>query len=104
MRVRFLAWVATWGRRRPFYVFSVAALLSVATAASGATATLLEAVEQGNRPAALRLLAGGANPNTPGPDGTTPLMWAAAHADLDLVRALIRAKANVSAKNHFGTT
>jgi ankyrin repeat protein len=114
MRVRFLAWVATWGRRRPFYVFSVAALLTVATAASAQTApgahasakapTLLEAAEQDNRTAALRLLASGANPNTPGPDGTTPLMWAAAHADVDLVRALIRAKANVSAKNHFGTT
>jgi ankyrin repeat protein len=79
-------------------------LLAVATSASGATATLLDAAEQGDRPAALRLLAGGANPNTPGPDGTTPLMWAAAHADLDLVRALIRARANVDARNHFGTT
>jgi ankyrin repeat protein len=31
-------------------------------------------------------------------------MWAAANDDLELVRALINAKANVTLKNHFGTT
>ena len=41
---------------------------------------------------------------TPGPDGTTAVMWAAANDDLELVRALIAAKANVTLKNHFGTT
>ena len=36
-----------------------------------AETTLLDAVERGDRAAALTLLAKGANPNTPGPDGTT---------------------------------
>ncbi len=102
MRV-FLAWVARWGVRRPFYIWSVAVLLSVPVLASGATPTLVEVAELGDRAAALRLLAKGADPNAPGPDGTTAIMWAAAHDDLDLVRALIAAKANVSLKNHFGT-
>lgn len=106
MRARILAFVARWGIRRPFYVWSVAGLLAVAPAAAASTApaTLIEAAEAGDRAAALRLLAQGANPDTAGPDGTTALMWAAAHDDLDLVRALIRAKANVGARNQFGTT
>ena len=67
-------------------------------------ATLLDAVESGDRTAALRLLAKGANPNTPGPDGTTPIMWAAANDDTELVRALVKAGAKVDARNHFGTS
>ena len=46
----------------------------------------------------------GANPNAPGPDGTTAIMWAAANDDLELVRALIKAGANVKLKNQFGTS
>jgi ankyrin repeat protein len=65
---------------------------------------LLEAAEQGNHATAMRLLARGANPNTPGPDGTTAIMWAAANDDADLVRALIKAGANVKLKNQFGTS
>ena len=69
-----------------------------------ADSPLVAAAERGDRAAALRLLAKGANPNEPGPDGTTAVMWAAANDDLELVRALIAAKANVTLKNHFGTT
>jgi ankyrin repeat protein len=83
----------------------VAAMCAAATPhARSAEPTLLEAVELGDRAAALRLLGKGANPNTPGADGTTPVMWAAANDDLDLVRALIKAGANVSVKNQFGTS
>jgi ankyrin repeat protein len=66
--------------------------------------TLLAAVEQGDRVAALRLLAKGANPNTPGADGATAVMYAAANDDLELVRALIKAGADVKAKNQLGTS
>jgi ankyrin repeat protein len=65
---------------------------------------LLDAAERGDRAAALQLLAKGANPNAPGPDGTTAIMWAAAADDLELVRALIKAGANVTLKNQFGTS
>jgi ankyrin repeat protein len=69
-----------------------------------AATTLLDAAEQGDRAVALRLLAAGANPNAAGPDGTTPVMWAAANDDADLVRALIKAGADVKKANAFGTS
>jgi uncharacterized protein len=82
-----------------------AILLSVAVAsAAGQADTVLAAAERGDRAAALRLLAKGANPNAPGPDGTTAVMYAAANDDLELVRALIAAKADVTRKNQFGTS
>jgi uncharacterized protein len=80
------------------------ALLLSGSVAMAAENPLLEAAERGDRTAALRLLAKGADPNVPGPDGTTALMWAASNDDLELVRALLNAKANVALKNHFGTT
>jgi ankyrin repeat protein len=72
--------------------------------AEAAEATLIEAVERGDRAAALRLLAAGADPNAPGPDGTTAIMWAAANDDPELARALIAAGANVNLKNQLGTS
>jgi ankyrin repeat protein len=72
--------------------------------ATAAAPTLLEAAEQGDRAIALRLLAGGADPDAPGPDGTTAIMWAAANDDVELVRALIEAGAEVTLANKFGTT
>jgi ankyrin repeat protein len=84
---------------------AAAGLLAVAISiARAADTTLLDAAESGDRAAALRLLAKGATPNTPGADGTTPIMYAAANDDLDLVRALIKAGANVKLKNQFGTS
>ena len=80
------------------------AILVSASVASAAEPPVLAAAEKGDRTAVLALLAKGANPNTPGPDGTTAVMWAAANDDLELVRALINAKANVGLKNQFGTT
>ena len=71
--------------------------------ATAAKTTLLEAAESGDRATALRLLAERADPNAVGPDGTTAIMYAAANNDLDLVRALIKAGANVKSKNQFGT-
>ena len=100
------AWAATWGPRRPFYVFTAAVVVSLATTpvATAAESPLLEAVEHGDRAAAVSLLASGADPNVPGPDGTTAIMYAASNDDLELVRALIKAGANVKLKNQFGTS
>jgi ankyrin repeat protein len=82
----------------------VIVLLAVSSIATAAETTLLDAAERGDRAAAMRLLAKGANVNTPGPDGTTAIMWAASNDDLELVRALIKAGANVTLKNQFGTS
>jgi ankyrin repeat protein len=66
---------------------------------------LLDAVERGDRAAAIRLLAvKGTDPNQAGPDGTTAIMYAASNGDVELVRALIRAGANVKLQNQFGTS
>jgi ankyrin repeat protein len=102
----------TWRRRTTRLVVVLAvwiAAISISTAALGAealatAATLLDAAESGDRATALRLLADRADPNAPGPDGTTAIMWAAHHDDLDLVQALIEAGANVTLTNQFGTS
>ena len=102
-----LALGAAYGRAGGTWLLAFAALvalLALASIAQGAEPTLLDAAERGDRTAALRLQAKGADPNQPGPDGTTAVMWAAANDDLELVRALVAAKANVTLKNRFGTT
>src|SRR5262245_26984267 len=85
-----------------YAVIAVLAVLLVASMASAAEPTLLDAAESGDRATALRLLSKGADPNVPGPDGTTAVMWAAANDDVELVRALVRAGADVKVKNQFG--
>jgi len=72
--------------------------------ALAAEPTLLSAAERGDRPAVLRLLATGADPDEAGPDGTTALMWAAANGDAELVRALVGAGADATRWNAFGTS
>ncbi len=94
--------------RRPkglhYMVVVAVLLLAAATAARAAEPTLLEAAEQDNRAAAMRLLAKGANANVAGPDGTTPIMWAASNDDVELVHALVKAGAKVGATNQLGTS
>ncbi len=82
----------------------VALSVLVPSIARAAAATVVDAAEQGDRATVLRLLSKGANPNAPGPDGSTAVMWASANGDVDLVRALVRAGADVRLKNQFGTT
>ena len=90
--------------RAAWLVAAIVVSVAASSIALAAEATLLDAAERGDRSAALQLLAKGANPNAPGPDGTTAIMWAAANDDLELVRELIKAGANVTLKNHFGTS
>jgi ankyrin repeat protein len=86
-------------------LFAIAALITATTLVPmAAENTLLDAAERGDRAAVTRLLTKGANPNTPGPDGTTAIMYAAANGDVELVRALIKGGANVKLTNQFGTS
>jgi ankyrin repeat protein len=85
-------------------LYVVVVLLGAVATVLAAENTLLDAAERGDRAAALTVLAKGANPNSPGPDGTTAIMYAAANDDVELVRALIKAGANVKAANQFGTS
>ena len=61
------------------------AVLIAFTANAWADDSLLAAVESGDRERALQLLSEGADALTPGPDGTTTLMWAA-YNDEELTR------------------
>ena len=100
--MRPLAWAAVVGL----------ATLSAASAAQTppaqtslpAESSLTDAAGLRNRAAVLRLLAEGVDPNETAPDGTTALMWAAYHDDLDLVNALIEAGADPTLQNEFGTS
>jgi ankyrin repeat protein len=85
---------------------AVIAVLAAGTSMlMAAELTLLDAAESGDHAAVLRLAnAKGANVNATGADGSTAIMYAAANGDLELVRALIKAGANVKLKNQFGTS
>jgi ankyrin repeat protein len=81
----------------------IAALLAGASMVTAAEMTLPSAAESGDRATVMRLL-NAKSVNETGPDGTTAIMYAAANNDLDLVRALIKAGANVKLKNQLGTS
>lgn len=88
------------------------ALAGAATAASARAAEtpvardqrLVQAAKAGDSATAIALLAQKADPNGAGPDGTTPLHWAARNDDVSLVKRLIGAGANVQAANRYGVT
>src|SRR5690242_6873248 len=76
-----------------------------ASGGSPSATALLEAAESGDRPTALRLLTTkGTDLNATAADGSTAIMYAAANGDIELVRALIKAGANVKLANQFGTS
>jgi ankyrin repeat protein len=79
--------------------------LMVAADLVAAHTPLLDAAESGDHAAALRLVSTkGTDVNAAGADGTTPIMYAAANGDLELVRALVKAAANVKLANQLGTS
>jgi ankyrin repeat protein len=80
------------------------ALLTAGLSPAFAQATLLEAVQSGNKTAAVKFIDQRADVKATAPDGSTALHWAAHNGDVDLVDRLIKAGANVNAKNEFGST
>src|SRR5690606_7277312 len=85
----------------PFMV--AIAMLLASAAASAQELSLVQAAEAGDRASALESLDSGADPNAPGADGSTALLWAAYHGDAELAQRLIDAGADVDARNVFGT-
>src|ERR1044071_2591953 len=79
-------------------------MLHIVLTAMLAAAGLVDAVKAGDRAAALAMIQQKVNVNTPEPDGTTALHWAVQKDDLDLVERLIKAGADVKAKNDYGST
>jgi ankyrin repeat protein len=75
-------------------------------AAAGAVADsrVVEAIERGDRDAAVRLVRSKADVNAPSADGMSALAWAAHKDDTELADLLLRAGANVNAANEYGVT
>jgi ankyrin repeat protein len=83
---------------------ALVALLALAAGTAAAQGSLVAAARSGDRPAALGLLAERADPNQTEADGTTALHWAVHNDDVELVRQLLAAGANVAAANDYGAT
>ncbi len=66
--------------------------------------TIVDAVKDGDTPAAIALLKQHADVNLPEPDGTTALHWAVRQDDREMADLLIKAGANVKAANRYGVT
>src|ERR1051326_1065616 len=79
-----------------------AVLMSAMGLAAAGNAELADAVMNGNKAAVRSLLLKKVDVNAPQVDGTTALHWAVRADDLDTVDLLLRAGANVSARNREG--
>ena len=97
------------GGRRPvspllaIFVFGFASVAFVPSVLSAPSPSLADAVERQDT-AAIRALMGDSAVDTPQPDGTTALHWAARHDDLSTAKSLLAAKANPNAANRYGVT
>src|SRR6202140_2613137 len=79
-------------------VFCLAAAGTVA-----ADDSLAGLIQAGNRDAALKKIAAGADVNAAQGDGTTPLHWAVYKIDADLARALLERGAKPDVINSYGS-
>src|SRR3954462_3111130 len=66
--------------------------------------SLTDAIQSGNRAAALEMISKGADVNAAESDGTTALHWAVHHDDVDMVDRLLKAGAKANRKNDYGAT
>jgi ankyrin repeat protein len=87
------------------FVTAFAVLAAGASLAFAGDPSLVDTAASGEHMEAMRLLAvKGTNVNATGADGATAIMYAAANGDLELVRALIKAGADVKLANQLGTS
>src|SRR5215831_9865278 len=85
-------------------IFAVVFCLAAVTTAAAADDSLAGLIQAGDRDAALKKIAAGADVNVAQGDGTTPLHWAVYKVDADLVRALLARGAKPDAINSYGST
>ncbi len=65
---------------------------------------MVDAAKADDFPAVAKLLKEHADVNAAANDGSTALLWAAYHSDLEMTKALLSAGALVDAENHYGVT
>src|ERR1700756_4719728 len=85
-------------------IFAVVFCLAAASTAAAADDSLAGLIQAGNRDAALKMIAAGADVNATQGDGTTPLHWAVYKLDAELARALLDHGAKPDAINNYGST
>jgi ankyrin repeat protein len=86
-------------------LFNLAVLLSMAmTALAQSGSGLADRIENGDRKAALELLARNAPVNAAQPDGSTPLHWAVYRVDEELVKGLLGRGAKADVVNSYGSS
>jgi uncharacterized protein len=78
--------------------------LAAAGTAAAADDTLAGLIQAGNRDAALKMIAAGADVNAAQGDGSTPLHWAVYKVDADLARALLARGAKPDVMNSYGSS
>lgn len=86
---------------------SIAMICAAVTwpAATGAAGSAIStAARDGDITEVHTLIAAGSDVDAPAADGSTPLLWAAYHANAEMVAALIAAGADVDRPNEFGVT
>src|SRR4030088_1681564 len=84
-------------------IFAAVFWLAAAGAAAAADTSLAGLIQAGNRDAALKMIATGADVNAAQGDGTTPLHWAVYKVDVDLARALLDRGAKPDVINNYGS-
>ena len=102
VHVRFLVrvfWVRSFSVRA-----AVAAFILLCSVVANAQSRLDEAIRSGNVGAVRALIDQRVDVNAAGPDGTTPLHWAADGDRPEIVQMLIRAGARVTTSNRYGAT
>src|SRR5262245_41220939 len=82
----------------------VVLFMAAVSASYAAEAPLADAVQRMDRTAIRQLIDKRKEVNTPQPDGTTALHWAARNDDLELVNRLLAAGADVRVSNRYGVT
>src|SRR2546423_14815669 len=85
-------------------IFAVGFCLAAAGTAGAADDSLAGLIQAGNRDAALKKIAAGADVNAAQGDGTTPLHWAVYKIDADLARALLERRAKPDVINSYGSS
>src|SRR3954465_5071875 len=85
-------------------IFAVVFCLTAAGTAAAADDTLAGLIQAGNRDAALKSIAAGADVNAAQGDGTTPLHWAVYKIDAELARALLARGAKPDVLNSYGSS
>ena len=85
-------------------IFAAVFWLAAAGTAAAADASLAGLIQAGQRDAALKVIAAGADVNAAQGDGTTPLHWAVYKVDADLARALLERGAKPDVINNYGSS